>query len=226
MAASIYNASADQVVMGNGSGGYVSFALSVSGATTTSGVLNGLDTGMITAGWYNVFAVSNGSVSGVVLSLNASAPAAGILANYPYYARIGALRYGVSGFLGTIQKGRRVRYVMGGANLASAMPTMASGVAGNVTTPTWVAIATGAFVPPTASSIFILPATAAAGVMLVAPNVSYGTYRIATAPPPYQFDSNSTSASVFELGLESANIYWASTSASLAVLCYGWEDNI
>ena len=70
--------------------------LSVTASTSSTG-LNGLDTGSVAAStWYNVWAVSNGTTSGVVLSLSGTAPNAAITATYPGYLWLGVVRTNAS----------------------------------------------------------------------------------------------------------------------------------
>jgi hypothetical protein len=59
--------------------------------TTVSGVVNGMDTGVLAAAqWYYVYAISNGSTVGALLSLQSAGPA--LPAGYTFKKRLGAVR--------------------------------------------------------------------------------------------------------------------------------------
>jgi len=102
---------------------------------------------------------------------------------------------------------------------------MASGAAGNPVTPTWVAVATGNVVPPTAARILgLLYINNSQGI--VAPNNNYGGDTSASNPPPVASDTTSQQVTPFDFALESSNIYWASAAGTSQVLmASGWEDN-
>ena len=216
--------SADQLTLANGSGNYLSITnFSQSIATGTSGA-GGLDTGSIGASsWYNVY--GGAKVDGTptaYLSLSATAPT--LPSGYTYYGRIGAVRTnGSNNLLATLQSGRRTQYVVGGSNVAN-LPLMASGSAGSVTVPTWVAVATGTFVPPTTSAIKVI--MEAPNGTMVAPNNSYGPNNSTTNPPPLVANVTGYVNLQGEIILESTNIYWASISAGSGLFCLGWEDNL
>ena len=220
-------ASADFISMVNASSQAVT-ASSFTGSinTATSGVLGGLDTGTIAASsWYYVWAVSNGVTSGCVLSLSSSTPGATILAAYPYVARIGAVltASGTSGLIATIQRGNRVRYLVGGANCAG-LPSMLTGGMGSTTIPTWVAVSVSGFVPPTASAITLIcypTSLSSSNLAIVAPNNSYGPSASSTNPPPIQSDYGATAPA--DIMLESGNIYGA-TQVNVGIMCVGWID--
>ena len=199
-------------------------ALNVTLGTGSTG-LNALDTGTVAAStWYNVWAVSNGTTTGAVLSLSAVAPNAAILASYPYYARIGAVRTnGSKLLLATMQCGRRAQYIVGGVNVP-ALPTMASGTAGNINTPTYVAVAVSSFVPPTAAAIDLLAYITLTNHVFAAPSASYGATGDSTNPSPVCCsDGLHTGRLMF---LESSSVYWMSNGSDGAIYCGGWEDNL
>ena len=220
--------SADLVQMANASGATISKAVSSTIGTGATG-LNGLDTGTVAAAtWYYVWAVSNGTTTGVVLSTSSTAPNSAITATYPYYARIGALRTAATAVLmATVQYGRRVQYVVGGVNVAN-LPIMSSGAQGSPTTPTWVAVSVSTFVPATAFVIVGVVATGNGYTFMAAPNNSYGTANSTTNPPPVAhvpYSGETGLTETFSFVLESTNIYWAVAGAG-SLACLGWEDNL
>lgn len=189
---------------------------------------NGLDAGTLAAGtWYALYVIckDDGSVAGL-LSLSATSPT--LPDGYTHFARVGWIRTDGTANkypLGFTQYGRRVQYKLGG-NL-TALPLMASGAQGNVSTPIYVAVPVGAFVPPTAAAIRLAGMNGATSYG-VAPNASYGAVSglSATNYPP--LGSNGTTAGVHtaDLTLESSNIYYVAAGASASVACLGWEDNL
>jgi len=224
---------ADLVAMTNASGATIAKALSATLGTGSAG-LNGLDTGSVAAStWYAVFAVSNGTTTGAVLSTSGSAPNASITATYPYYSRIGWVRTnGSSNLIGTIQKGRSAQYVVGGANVGN-LPIIASGTAGSTSTPTWVSVSLTGVVPTTAAKLdFAVSYNGASSqVFIIAPNNSYGAYVSTSNPPPISFGNASTTYGIqatmsASLELESSAIFWANSSANTIIAVKGWEDNL
>lgn len=196
---------------------------------------NGLDTGSETAStWYSLWVIYNQATSTLACLASISATAPTLPAGYTYQARFGWLRNDASSNLWrTLQYGRRARYIVG--TNPTGLPILASGNAGSISTPTWSAVATGAYVPSTASSIVFTvvapsPNNDNTGVM-VAPNNSYGAYGSTTNSAPFSwFWGQRWGVGTFppvELVLESTNIYWANSGGStieLAVM--GWEDSL
>jgi hypothetical protein len=196
---------------------------------------NGLDTGTSAAStWYSLWVIYNPTTSTIagLASLSATAPT--MPADYTYKARIGWCRTDGTANkypLSFAQRGNRVQYkVAAGSNL-TALPLPASGAAGNPAVPTWIAVATGNYVPSTAGSILIsaIGGTKASLTIIVAPNNAYGSNASFTNPPPIMTSSSGTgnASNVHgELILETTNIYWANNDASSALACLGWVDNI
>lgn len=200
-------------------------SLSISGAANGA---NGLDTGALTINtWYSLWVIWNGTTTAGLMSLSATAPT--LPGGYTHKARVGWVRTDASGNkypLGFRQFGRKVNYaVAAGSNLA-ALPIMAGGVAGSVSTPTWVAVATGAYVPPTASHISANATISAGHVTLVAPNNSYGGSTSTTNQPPLNLNIAGYGTQNCVMPLESTNIYWTSDWATAQLTCFGWEDNL
>jgi hypothetical protein len=190
---------------------------------------NGLDTGTLSASsWYSVWVIYNltTQTAAGLISINTGTPV--LPTGYTYCARLGWVRTDASkNLVPIIQYGRRVQYVNGGSGL----PLMTSGLAGSLTTPTWVAVATGNFVPPTASQIIVLPYEYTGYGIGVCPNSSYGAYTSTTNPPfsLQVFGTTNTiiaSGTPIEMTLESSNIYWASGAATSYLYVLAWEDNI
>lgn len=196
--------------------------------TATTGA-NGLDTGTLaTSTWYYTYVIFGTSGTACLMSASATAPT--LPSGYSYFARVGALKCDSSKYLmRTLQLGRKVQYVVTPSTNTANLPIMASGTAGNTTTPTWVTVSTSSFIAPTAlsitGSVFI---SYLGGVAMVSPNNSYGTFNN-TANLPVASSSSGTSAtagiSLFNFLLESTNVYWAS-AGSAVLTCLGWEDNL
>jgi len=194
----------------------------------TSGALNTLDTGTIAAAtWYAIWAIAkaDGSLPGYLASTSFTAPT--MPSGYTLKARVGAVTTasGLAQLMGTWQFGRWASYIYGLAQTTSNV-VLASGSAGSVSVPTWVAVSVTAAVPTTASRIAVKIRTAGATV-IVAPNNSYGGSSAAVSTGPPLEVSGSTTVLVSEnMLLESTSIYWASDNASQGIVCLGWEDNI
>jgi hypothetical protein len=196
-------------------------------AGTTVGA-NGLDTGALAAStWYSVWVIWNGTTTAGLLSLSATAPT--MPSGYTHKARVGWIRTDGTANkypLGFKQYGKSVQYVVAaGSNLAT-VQIMASGSLGNVSTPTWSAVAIGNYIPPTAAKIKLsLGGGSGSTVSIAAPNNAYSGYASTTNPPPMS-TNGSQQMSVGEFVVESSNFYYASNSGANGYLtCLGWEDN-
>ena len=201
-------------------------AVSLTVAVTTSGA-NGLDTGTIAAStWYSVWVIWNGTTTAGLLSLSSTAPT--LPSGYTHKARVGWIRTDATANkfpLSFIQYGKKVQYKLASASNLLTLPTMASGAAGSPTTPTYVSVATGNFVPSTASRIQgVLGNSGTTNTGMVAPNNLFGGTTSATNPPPAVMVQTAGSIE-WEFALESTNIYWA-MGASGILNCLGWEDNL
>ena len=160
------------------------------------------------------------------MSLSATAPT--LPSNWSYFARVGALRINSGGtVVGFVQRGRDVQYEVG-TNLA-ALPVIASGSAGSISTPTWVPAALANFVPATAAKIRLFLAAFTNGTFsIVAPNNAYGALNSTSNSPPLVSPSNGgVSVPVQgEFVLESTSIYYASDDTASILQCLGYTDNI
>lgn len=219
---------ADEIAVESAANAYQTLrSVNLTIAGTSSGVANGLDTGAIAAStWYSIWVIWNGTTTAGLLSLSSTAPT--LPSGYTHKARVGWIRTDGTGNkypLAFKQLGRDVQYVVGGGNMA-ALPIMSSGAQGAPATPTWVALATGNFVPPTASEITTVIAIPGGGSInaIMAPNNSYGGYNSTTNAPPFVNCTSYVSVDQCTLLLESANIYYAAGGGQ--VYAKGWRDNL
>lgn len=199
--------------------------INASASLAASGA-GGLDTGAEAAStWYNVFVIYNPATltTAVLLSLSSTSPVMPV--GFTYKIRVGAIRNdGSSNLWRTLQVERKAQIVIG--TNPTTLPIIASGNVGSTTVPTWVAQATGNFVPPTASEITLV--IGATDNVIVAPNGSYGNLASIVNPPPFAFDYDSA-AKTNPFGtiiLETSDIYYAGNSANSVVFCLGWVDNL
>ena len=107
--------------------------------TGTLGV-GGLDTGSLAANtWYNVWLIDNGSFSTAVMSLPANASPQ-VPAQWIYQLIVGSVFIDASMNIWPFnQRGQLARWKLTSASDLTALPTIASGTAGNLTTPLWIA---------------------------------------------------------------------------------------
>jgi hypothetical protein len=201
---------------------YTTFSPSVTINTGTSGA-NGLDTGSMAQNtWYSVWLIYNPTTQTVagLISLNATTPT--LPSGYTYQRRVGWVRTAASStnLITTWGLGSTDQYI----NSGSGLPVMDSGAKGSIFVPTWVAVATGNFVPSTASRISVF--THHGGTIMVAPNNSYGAYSSTTNPPLIVVNIVGWNGFPLSMTLESTNIYWANDGVSASLFCYGWEDNL
>lgn len=222
---------ASSIVLSNGSGQFIADNNVISTIDTAASGLNGLDTGTLASStWYSVWRIGKADgTTGSLISLSATSPTLPV--DYTYKARIGWIRTDSTANkypLSFVQRGASVQYkVAAGSNVAS-LPTMASGVQGDITAPTWVAISVSSVTPPTAGQISVLVVNNASNAAIAAPNNAYGGYASASSPPVV---ANPAVASVpvvqvADFVLETANIYYASNQAAAYMACIGWEDNL
>jgi hypothetical protein len=143
-----------------------------------------------------------------------------------YAARVGAVitKSGSATFVGTNQYGNRAQYT----GLA---PYLASGAAGNTTTPTWASVSLLSYVPPTAEAVVgFLSVPTSGAIGMVAPNNNYSAYNAASNRAPVSASFSGLAGGAisipFTFLLESTNIYWAASGASSQLVCLGWIDNL
>lgn len=232
---------ADQVMLQNNAGGAAKVStVSVTISMVASGA-NGLDSGSVAqATWYYLYVIYNGSTIAGLASTSSTSPT--LPAGYTYFARVGAISTGASSTNLTriLQFGNRAQYVVTATTQTPNLPVAATATTntGDLSIPTWVSVAIGAFVPPTAGTLIgslmvNINANHIAAAM-VAPNNSYGGILSGTNPPPValapaQFTSQQSNLMPFSFILESSNIYWANSAggtAVIAIFVQGWTDNI
>ena len=192
----------------------------------TSGA-NGLDTGTIAAStWYYIYVIYNPATTTVagLISLSSTSPT--LPSGYTAFARIGANKIdGSLAFYRVRQVGSLAQFVVTAGSNTASLPTMASGATGNIGTPTWTTVSTTSFVPITATSLRGVVACANT-TAIIAPNVSYGANTSLTNPPPVIHSPPGSATFLFDMPLESSNIYWATNNSNAYLHCSGWVDNI
>jgi hypothetical protein len=199
---------------------------------TTPGVINGLDTGGVTANtWYYIWGISDGVTTGVIATASPPPTLPILPTGYKYACYAGAVKTGTGAvFYGTKQIGNEARYVLGGMLLTTALPILASGGGGggcNSTTPTWAPqTVRGTFVPFTATLLDLIASvgTGATGTLAIAPTTSYpgtGWFMIqSTAANTLLF------ANPMRMFLEANSIQYCDTSLTGTVTASGWKDGV
>jgi hypothetical protein len=178
--------------------------------------------------WYYAYIIYNGTTTAGLVSASATSPT--LPSGYTFSYRVGAIKTGGSAtFTRVRQVGNRAQYVVVTSSTTPNAPIMDTGVAGSTTVPTWVDVATGAYVPPTATCITgFVSSTTGDDDFIVAPNNSYGALASASNPPPVQNQGvaayNITIP--FDFVLESSDIYWAANTADVLIACTGWTDAV
>ena len=196
----------------------------------TNGAVNTLDAGTVAVStWYHVFAIAKADgTKGVLGSTSSTAPT--LPTGYTFKKRLGAVRTiaGSATLYGTWQINNLAQFIVGLAQTA-VLPVMATGNSGSPSTGVYTALAVGAFVPPTASSIEVLAVpNNTPSIIAVAPNNSYGSYLSATNPPPIGATGGGAGSFISltrRMLLESTNIYYGIANDSGATIrCLGWEE--
>lgn len=211
--------------------GYSLSATKGGAAINTTGSQSGVHTVksvLAVSSWYSKWVIWNGTTKAALLSSSETNPV--LPSGYTHKARTGWVYTDTSGNkypLGFKQTDRKTVYVIGSGTNVTALPMMASGALGNVAIPTWVAVATGNYVPPTAVQIMVTIWQMSSNAAAAAPNNAYGAMGSTTNPPPLAHTGGGASGgSRCDLTLESTNIYYVSSSASGGLQCCGWEDNL
>lgn len=219
--------SASAVSVQNGSGDFINLNSVNATANIASSGAGGLDTGTEAAStWYYVFVIYDPTTQNVAALISVSASAPVMPSGYTYSRRVGAIRNdAASNLWRTSQKGAKAQVVVG--SNPTTINVASSGANGSTSVPTWVAVALGSFVPPTAGvvagTVYIYDAGTNRAAM-VAPDNSYGAISSSTNFPPVAV-TGQTIGAAFELVLESTSIYWAS-QANCALAVTGWVDEI
>lgn len=223
---------ANSAVMVNSSGTSVrASAVSVTIDLSTGNVTaaaNGMDgEAPPTNGWIYTYLINNGATTaGLATNTSPLSGAPTLPAGYTSYVYSGAMFVdGSNNLMRTKQLGNKSHYVVTATTNTAALPTLANGSAGSTSTPTWVSVATGDFVPATANRISVVANGDVGGsntTVIAAPNNSYGSSASSNPPPVSAATAGNTHIDIIDL--ESANIYWASGGTDGFLLCFGWED--
>lgn len=238
--------SADYLWVTNGVGGFklLSGLSAVGASIAANGAINQLATGLTAAAatWYYVWGVckSDGTGVGVVIGTSPTTPPT-LPTGYSggYYAYMGALRTaaGSAQLMGTMQFGRKLRFVVGLAQTTASI-AICSGAVGTPNTNNPVLVATqvrgnGFMVPPHISFIRVSAWTsykAAAGSSVqCATSLSYsGTNNGPTGTsgnmPAIMVSISVNMGDRQEVMLESDNLYYAGQAGGVIILD-GWEEN-
>lgn len=202
--------------------------VSVTNTITTSGI-NGLDSGTLSPStWYSVWVMSDGTNTGSLISLQFNAGSISYPGSYVFAARVGAIRTDSSShIIGFIQNDRIFQWQPG--NNLTNIPTIATGILGNPTAPTYVASSFSTAVAPTASKISIILSGSVNGtIVAAAPNASYGL----PGANNNLLISNSGGPNVdlhikADYAIDNAtNFYYASSEATGNLSVNGYEDSI
>lgn len=199
-------------------------------AINTTGTQSGVHTVksvLAASTWYSKWVINNGATTAGLLSSSKTNPA--LPAGYTHSACTGWAYTDPTGNkfpTSMSKKDNKVQWgVSAGSNL-TALPKPISGVQGDVSTPTWVAASLLNFVSPSASRVQGL-LMQAGGVVMCAPNNSYGAYNSSTNPPPCSDTRGSNASAVpFEFALESTSIYYAANAAGNFMAVLGWTENL
>ena len=206
------NASNEQVVLN---------AVSVAPSLAASGA-NGLDTGASAVStWYYVWVIWNGTIASGLLSLSATSPTMPV--GYTHKAMISVVRSDSTANkfpISFIQAGDDWQY----KPAAGSTPLAASGIAGNVITPTYVAVFVSNYVPQIATSVDVqVSLSAANGNVIAAPSAQYTTPAavfMKLANPAATAAANSYGR---RMVLESTSIYWASNASDGCLYINGFK---
>lgn len=220
---------ARQVIMYDGTAYSTTYNLS---ATANVGAVGagGIDQGGLTAAvWYGVWAISNGTLTNLLLSQSSTSPT--MPPGYTAKGLLGWVRSTSGGLVSTLQIGRRAQYT------SVPLPTITSGAQGS-TSPsgqgpvTWAPASVGGVVPPTAAEITMSVGAFGADSALtqVASNGSYGDWATATATPFVSIYATTGGASgppiYADMMLESGNIYYCGDRSECFCQCMGWVDSL
>lgn len=188
---------------------------------TSATGLNGLDAGSLAANtWYSVWVISDGLNVRGIISLSATTPALPV--GYTHKALVGWVITD-----GSANKFPR-KFQKNGQDVD--MDTLvASGIAGNPTTPVYVEVSLAMSVSPSATRVRVNAYTGTATRLIVAPNSSYGGDAIATTNPPTislnTSNDTGTTTGFSDIGLETRSLFWAANHATYAKLIVrGWKE--
>lgn len=224
--------SADAVVMSDGTGFITRPVASPTVNLATNGGIDALQAALTIASntIYSVWAIAKADGTTKVL-VNTSDTTVTFPTGYSFKALLGHVRTatGSANLMGTKQRGKRVRYIVGLAQTTN-LVVLISGASGSISTPTWTACSLVGLIPSAAiiATISLSNNGQANAVGMAAPSASYGAVTSATNPPPLLAGASASPAIsgyggvVADMLLESSNVYYAATGGTLTLL--GWEE--
>lgn len=223
---------ADAVVMSDGTSAITRPINSPAVNLGTNGGIDALQ-GLLTiaAGtMYSIWSIGKADGTTKVL-VNTSDTAVTFPSGYTFKALLGHVRTvaGSANLMGTKQRGKKVRYIVGLAQTTAAV-VLISGSSGSITTPTWTAVSLSGLVPSSAiiATLSISNNGLANGIAMAAPSNSYGGATSTSSPPPLMTGASSAPAiqgyvaAMGDFLLESTNVYYAANGGTLTLL--GWEE--
>ncbi|MFL6873877.1 hypothetical protein ACJ6YJ_03620 [Pseudomonas marginalis] len=219
---------ADEIMVESASNSYqVLRAVSITPSLANAIGANGLDAGSVggvASTWYSVWVIWNGTTTAGLFSTNATSPT--MPSGYTHKALMGWVRTDATGnkyLLGMTWAGSRWSWKVAAGSSVLAMPLMASGSVGSISTPTFIAVAWANYAPPTAKRLTVVSSNGS-GTTIVAPNNAYGASTSTTNPSPVQNSAGTAQLSwLADLILESSNIYWASNAGGAGLFASGGE---
>lgn len=206
-----------------------SVSLTLNTATTGAG---GMQAAIAVSTWYAWGVIYNPTTLDKKLFGWPIASAPTLPSGYTQYFRCGAFRSDATANkypLAGTWAGAKFAYKVTATGNVQALPVMASGSSGAPTTPSFTTLSVSAYAPSTALEIDVTAYDFNSnGLSLVAPNNAYGTR--GGANPPIMLGTGSstytTAGMSRSLVLESTNLYYASTSSTFSLSCYGYLDSI
>lgn len=234
-----YVITADEAVLENSANGYITVR-AVNKTVNSNGTVGAplsIMSARAASTWYYPWLWYNATLGlTATLDISSTAPTAptGYAATDYKVKAPGAVRTDGSGSTYMLQSRsyfERTDWVpLAGSNVPN-VRIMATGTAGNASTGPTVALAVGAFVPPTAPAIYLAASTGGAGALcVIAPNNGYGGRLSSTNPCPMQLISDNAAAGGAVQGriaLESTNIYYAADGVSgTEISCLGWQHQL
>lgn len=194
----------------------------------------GLDAGTIAAStWYYWHIIYNPSTQTTSCLISTSKTAPTLPSGYTHWQWYGSFRVDASKyFMRTQQNGDKVQYIVTPSTNTPNLPVIASGIAGNVSIPTYVPVSVATVVPITAKTItIILGGQGNFGQAILAPNGNYGALSTSQYPPwisvnCYADSYGGSYSAVVAMCLESNSVHWAASSSGARLQCCGWEENI
>ena len=214
---------ASSVVLKNSAGQTVKISSPSATLNSASSGANGIDTGSVANNTeYYIWGIYNGTTFASLMSLSSTAPT--LPSGYTYSTLMGCwLTDGSAHFIGGILVGNDFQFQVG--NNLAALPQLASGSSGNVSTGSYTAAALAPFVPSIAVRVKLLLYSNDV-VAIAAPNNSYGAVSSSTNPPPLISANVQFNTSYADFVIEGSNVYYASNGAASALSVLGFTLNL